>query len=567
MIKFDQIKYIRPNYDVIEQKLNILIKKLEVAETYEKYLSTLKEIIRIQNHIEEMYDYADIKNMRDSNDEYFVQEINFWNEYKPSFDLLFKPFYELCINSEFKEQLKEFVPENFFNTIEFQVRITSDKIIELQKIENDLKTQYRKIVRGKILFDGEERSLSYISGLFSDADRNIRKRAHDAINNFYYNNQPKLDEILFELVNTRNNIASKLGFENYSIYSLYKLRRFGYDYLDISNFRRGVEKHIIPLCERLNEWKKQELDIENIEYFDTIYFKKMPVTLYTGKELLIKFGESLKKISMHLYNFYINMLKNGYIDLESRDNKVNFSITNYLTESALPVITGNFKNSYLDLQIISHEFGHAYQKYQAGIKDKNYVVSSLLKYPTFDIAEMFSYAMEIISMNYVDNLFSEEEYKKYCFMKIYNLVSMLPYICLVDEFQEKIYSNKDLKKEDIRKIWLDLSKKYKFDKNNCGHINLDTGGYFYRQSHIILEPFYYIDYALSYFGAFAISNGCENDMSMFENIGSVASYYPFKRIVEEYNILNPFDNNCIKKLSKMLENKLLKYKIENNSLT
>lgn len=561
MIKFDQIKYIRPNYEVIEEKLNLLITRLETAQTYEKYLSTFKEIIKIQNHIEEMYDYADIRNMRDSNDEYFEHEIIFWNEYKPKFDLLFKSFYKLCMDSRFKEQLKEIVPENFFNIIELQVRITSDKIIELQKVESDLKTEYRKIIRGKILFDGEERNLAYVSGFFSDKDRTVRKRAHDAVNDFYYNNQAELDEILFNLVNVRNEIASKLGFENYSIYSLYKLRRFGYNYLDISNFRNGVIRYLVPLCKKLNEWKKQELDIENIEYFDTIYFKEMPVILFNGKALLIKFGETLKKIDSDLYKFYIEMLENGYIDLETRDNKVNFAITNYLTESAMPVITGNFKNSYLDVQTVSHEFGHAYQKYHAGIKDKNYVVSSLLKYPTFDIAEMFSYAMELICMNYSDSLFSAEDYKKYCFMKIYNLVSMIPYICLVDEFQEQIYSNKNLKKEDLRITWLELSKKYKFDKNNQGHINLETGGYFYRQSHIMLDPFYYIDYALSYFGAFAIFDGCEKDMNMFENIGSIASYYPFKSIIEKYNMYNPFDEDSIKCLSKMLEKNLLKYKI------
>lgn len=134
-------------------------------------------------------------------------------------------------------------------------------------------------------------------------------------------------------------------------------------------------------------------------------------------------------------------------------------------------------------------------------------------------------------------------------MKIYNLVSVIPYICLVDEFQEHIYANKKLKKEDMRKTWLELSEKYKLDKNYCGHINLETGGYFYRQSYIMLDPFYYIDYALSYFGSFAIFDRCENDMNLFENIGSVASYYPFK-------------DDDIKDLSKMLEDKLLKYKLD-----
>ena len=139
----------------------------------------------------------------------------------------------------------------------------------------------------------------------------------------------------------------------------------------------------------------------------------MPKLLFTGKKLLTEFGETLNKISKELYDFYIEMLENDYIDID-----------------------------YLELKILSHEFGHAFQKYNASLEDKKYIVSPLLKYPTFEIAEMFSYAMEIICMRHADNLFDTKDYNKYCFMKFYNLVSMMPYMCLVDEFQEVIYTNK-----------------------------------------------------------------------------------------------------------------------------
>ena len=119
-----------------------------------------------------------------------------------------------------------------------------------------------------------------------------------------------------------------------------------------------------------------------------------------------------------------------------------------------------------------------------------------------EIAEIFSYAMELISIEHLKNLFNADDYKKFSVSKLYNLISMMPYICLVDEFQEKIYSKENLKITDIRKTWLKLVKKYHLEKSNTGHINLDVGGYFYRQAHIYLDPFYYIDYALSYFGQF-----------------------------------------------------------------
>ena len=250
------------------------------------------------------------------------------------------------------------------------------------------------------------------------------------------------------------------------------------------------------------------------------------------------------------------MLENNYIDLIQRDGKVNFAITNYLTETKLPVVTGNFKNTYLDIQTTTHEIGHSFQKYCASKKDKEYIVSPLLKYPTMEIAEMFSYSMELIMMNHVKNIFEKDDYKKYCFMKIHNLVIQLPYICLVDEFQQLIYSKENLEISDIKRIWLELASKYHLEKNNSGHINLDNGGYFYRQSHIYLEPFYYIDYALSYFGAFSIWKNCENDIELFKEVGGVASYYSFKDLIDKCNIPNPFCKDVVKDIALKLNYEL-----------
>ena len=144
-------------------------------------------------------------------------------------------------------------------------------------------------------------------------------------------------------------------------------------------------------------------------------------------------------------------------------------------------------------------------------------------------------------------------------MKIHEIVSDLPYICLVDEFQEKIYRKEDLKQEDINNIWLELVKKYNLEKSNTGHINLESGNYFFRQSHIYLDPFYFIDYALSYIGAFSFWDKCSDNLKLFKEIGSVASYYSFRELIDKYNMPSPFEEEIIKELSmklrKELENK------------
>lgn len=564
MKNFYKIKYERCDYDKIKIEIDGLIIRLKSTKSFNKYISIIYKINKIHKYIEEMYDYADIRNMRDLDNQFYKDEIDYWNEYKSKFDLLFISFYEEINSSKFKDQLREVMPSNFFTIIEYQLRLNSKEVIDLIKEENELKTRYRNLDKEKVLFDGKEYSFAELGQYLSNKDRDIRKKVHDALNDFYYSKQSIYDDILFNLVNVRNKISQTLGFSNYVQYSLLSLKRIGYDYKDITKFREYVIKYIVPICEKLRTWQKEELDVEELKYYDTVFYQEMPNLKYNGKKLLREFKKVFENVDSEASKLYNDMLLNKYIDLETNGNKVNFAITNYLVQSGLPVITGNFKNSYMDVIITSHEFGHSLQKYCSSKEDKKYIVSPLLKYATMEIAEMFSYSMELILIKNVRNLFkTDKDYKKYSFMKMYNLVIYLPYICLVDEFQERIYNKENLKVEELREVWLELVKKYLLEQSNSGHINLDSGGYFYRQSHIFLNPFYYIDYALSYFGAFTIWNKCEDDLSLFKDLGSVASYYSFKDLIDKYNMPNPFDENTVKNIAQFLDKELEEKRVDN----
>ena len=94
MLKFNELKYERINYKDTKDKVESLIVKLPECLDYPEYLSIVKEINTIQNHIEEMADYADIQNMRDMNETHWQEEITYWNEFKNKFDALFLPFYQ-----------------------------------------------------------------------------------------------------------------------------------------------------------------------------------------------------------------------------------------------------------------------------------------------------------------------------------------------------------------------------------------------------------------------------------------------------------------------------------------
>lgn len=563
MQKFQDLKYERISLNKTQKQIEKLILILTKSSNYSAYLKIVKKINALQTHIEEMADYADICNMRDMNDEYWKSEIAFWNVNKAKFDILFVPYYQELLNSSFKDKLTLSLPDNFFRIIAFQIKTSNFNNVDLIKKENELKYQYRNLNRKEVLYNGKLITIGALSGLFTSKNRKERKQAHDIINNFYYENKDAYQKILFDLINIRNIIAKNSGFVNYADYSLYKLKRFEYNYCDIRKFRNNIIKYIVPLCQKMSKWQQEELNLSELTYYDTVFFTEMPVLKKTETSLLINLKNSFQTVDSDLGNLYNSMLENGYIDLLPSSSKVNFSITNYLTETEVPVITGNYKNTYLDLQTTTHEMGHAFQKYCASLKDKNYVVSPLLKYPTMEIAEMFSYAMELIMSNRVKNVFDKENYQKYSFIKIYNFVSALPYICAVDEFQEIIYSKKDLVITDINKIWLLVVQKYHLEKNNNGHVNLKDGGYYYRQNHIFLDPFYYIDYALSYVGALLIWQKSDENLDFFKEVGAVASYYSFIDLIDKYNMPNPFSETVIKNISTILEKELVKRKVKN----
>lgn len=555
MINFNDYKYERIDYDETSNKIKDLINSFKNASDAEQAVKYFKEIIFLQNKIEDMSDYADIRNMRDGTDQSFKDEMDYWNSFKPKFDLLFTTFYENVLSSQYLTELRDLAPVNFFNSIEYQMRTCNDSIIELQQKENELKQKYREMIRTKFEYNGETITLNGFAKYFNDESRNIRESAHNAYNDFFYSHLSELDEIYEELVSIRNQIAVKCGFNNYSEYSLYKLRRFGYDYKDIKTFRDGILKYFSPIVEKLKEVQKQNLEVEELKYYDSIFFKEPVCPKYKGEELLNHIIKVFKTIDADLGKYFEEALREGYIDLLSNPDKVNFAITNYLCESGLPAVTGNYKNTVYDITMSFHETGHAYQKLNASREDKKYVISSLLKYPTFDIAEMFSYAMQLIALDKCDILFDKENYEKYYYSVIKDFISSLPYICLVDEFQEVVYRD-NLDKESIRNLWLELAHKYNLEISNSGHINLDSGGYFYRQSHIITDPFYYIDYALSYFGAFAIYSRCHESIEAFNETAKVASYYPLKELLNTFDIPSPFDEESIKTISLMLKSKL-----------
>ena len=160
MINFNDIKYERPDFKETKKKVERLIKDLTNCNNFNDYLELVKEINSIESHIEEMYDYADINNMRHMDDKFYDEEIKYWNEYKIQFDTLFVPYYEEVNNSKFKDELRKHVPSNLFKILEYKSKTVSDDIKDLTKKEKDLNQKYRSLNANEIEFNGKNYTIS-----------------------------------------------------------------------------------------------------------------------------------------------------------------------------------------------------------------------------------------------------------------------------------------------------------------------------------------------------------------------------------------------------------------------
>ena len=147
-------------------------------------------------------------------------------------------------------------------------------------------------------------------------------------------------------------------------------------------------------------------------------------------------------------------------------------------------------------------------------------------------------------------LFFKEESDKYKFSHLSSAIKFIPYGIVVDEFQHHIYENPNMSKEDRKKVWRDLEKKYlpHKDYENCDI--LERGCWWFKQGHIFKDPFYYIDYTLAQICSLQFWKRMREDFDKgwndYINICKVGGTKSFLEVIEIGNLKSPFEDGCVK---------------------
>ena len=193
-------------------------------------------------------------------------------------------------------------------------------------------------------------------------------------------------------------------------------------------------------------------------------------------------------------------------DLPSRPGKHMGGYCSYLPSLNAPFIFSNFNGTSADVDVLTHEAGHAFASFTAA----KFVPLSDLIWSTNEINEIHSMTMELFTYPWMD-LFFGEQAERYCYAHLCQCLCVIPYLCCVDEFQHKVFENPAMTPAQRRAAWRQSEQSLMPWRDYEGSDFLQSGGFWMQKQHIFLYPFYYIDYALAQLCAFSLFDAYQTD--------------------------------------------------------
>lgn len=554
MLKFKDYKYERPDLETISDKFEELLNEFKEAESVEEQNEVLKKINNIRNNVETMSSLVHIRHSINTEDEFYEKENDFIDENEPKFDKLEFKFYKELVNSKFREELEKIWGEQVFNLAELQIQTFSEDIMEDLVVENKLITQYNKLIASaKLPFEGDMRNLSEMRPFLESKDRSTRKKASEVMWGFFKENESEFDRIYDELVKVRHKMAKALGFTNYVEMGYKKLGRSDYDYKMVGNYRKQVYEDLVPLVAELKDRQKKRLGLKEMKYYDELLEYTTGNAIPKGdSNWIIENGVKMySELSSETDEFFTFMKDRELLDLLSKKGKMAGGYCTIIPDYNSPFIFSNFNGTSGDIDVLTHEAGHAFQVYMSmGHELPEY------KFPTLEACEIHSMSMEFLTWPWME-LFFQDEVEKYKFSHLAGAISFIPYGVTVDEFQHYVYENPEATPEERKTKWREIEKKYLPFRNYDENEFLNSGTYWFKQGHIFGDPFYYIDYTLAQVCAFQFwvknredkEKAWEDYLRLCKQGGSKS----FLELVEVANLDNPFKDGTIKRVVKPLK--------------
>lgn len=552
-MKFKDMPYERIDFAKAKAELSEIMEKSKAAKSGEEQFEIHKMFYRLNDKIQTQVTLCSIRHTIDTTDEFYEKEQNYYDEQIPEYSNLCVEYQKILFHSPYREVLEEKIGQVAFKNMEIAMKSVSEEIIPLMQEENTLVTEYEKLLASAKISWGEETlNLSLLTPYLKHKDAKIRREAQEKQNEFFLSIQDKLDELYDKLVKNRTLQAKKLGFETYTPLGYLRMQRNCYGREEIENLRRQVKEVWVPFAESIFEKRKERLGLSKLSYTDEVVYspKGNPQPEGTPEEILQAGQQMYEELSSETKEFFDFMMDNELLDVFGRKTKAVGGYMTYIPDYKAPFIFANFNGTSGDVDVMTHECGHAFQGYLAAadpIREHADI--------GMETAEIHSMSMEFFTEPWYSLFFGKETAQEYTEMHLEDAVIFVPYGCMVDEFQHIVYDNPELTPKERKQAWKDLEGVYKPHLFYDGLEFFENGCFWQKQHHIYSFPLYYIDYVIAQLCAFEykiwMDKNREAAWQSYLKLCKMSASKFHTELLEEAGLETPFKNGV---LAKIVEN-------------
>ncbi len=543
--RFSDITAPTPDLDALAVTIGELEATVAGAGSVDGLLTAVRAWDDIRRQVQTYSSLVGLRFQQDTTDPDRKQEREAWDEAEPRWTELEVAMKRALLGHPLRTDLEAAIGAQAFALWESEVLAFDPAIKGDLATEAKLGAEYVELLASaELAFEGEVLNLSTIQKHRQSPDRAVRHAAEKVYWAWTASNGEALDRIFDDLVRLRAGMAATLGFADFTELGYKRMCRVDYDRSDVEGLRAAVREHVVPFAAEIRRRQAESLGVDRLMAWDEPVHDTAGNPAPRGDhDWMLARGAEMFDAMGDLGPFFRRMQTGGFLDLADRKGKAGGGFCTSFPTDGMPFVFANFNGTKGDVEVFSHEMGHAFQNFES----RTQPLTDYL-WPTYESAEIHSMSLEFLTWPHMERFFGEDA-ERFRRLHLAEAILFLPYGTAVDHFQHEIYARPTMTPAERHDLWRSMEETYLPWRDWGDLAYAARGGRWQHQRHIYLMPFYYIDYVLAQTCALQFWVRAERDRD-----AALADYValcrrggaePFRSLVASAGLTSPFEDGCL----------------------
>ena len=371
-MKFTEMPYTRPDLEKIKADSTRLLERIQSASSAQEQIDAYLAYEELSKEIGTNFSLAYARHTIDTRDEFYEKESDYLDEIGPALQEMGQKIDLALLGSKFRPQLEERFGTLLFTNLEISVRCMKPEIMELMQEENKLTSEYQKLYASAMVeWRGETLPLPKLGPFLQDPDRAVRKAAYEVRGRWFEERREQLDELYDKLVKNRTAQGRAMGYENYIPLGYDRLGRNCWGPKECAAFRGQIAADLVPVVARVKDDQAKRIGVDSLKIYDDLLLfpdgNAKPQgspddILAAGKEMYHELSPETKEFIDFLYDGEL-------LDVLSKEGKAPGGYCTSFDLYKAPFIFSNFNGTSGDVDVLTHEAGHAFAAYRLALTD------------------------------------------------------------------------------------------------------------------------------------------------------------------------------------------------------